>query len=408
MERLQFKTPLLIGGATTSGKHTAVKIAPAYSAGTVYVTDASKAVGIVGELMKPDSAGDYLSKLGREQETIRAEFQVASGHKLLPYPAARDKRLSIEWEPAEIAQPELIGTRVLDEVPLTEIIPYIDWTPFFHVWELRGRYPEILEKPEVGETARELFENAQALLEEIVEGKQLQARAVYGFFPASSEGDDIIVFANEKRETELARFHTLRQQQTKREGADYLALADFVAPQSSGVEDYLGVFAVTAGHNLEALVDRFKQDHDDYKAIMSQALADRLAEALAEMLHERARRECGFGKEEVFTKEELIRERYRGIRPAPGYPAAPDHSEKATLFRLLEVEERIGISLTENYAMAPAASISGLYLNHPEARYFAVGKIGEDQVSVYARRKGVSKHETERWLRPNLGYEPGR
>jgi 5-methyltetrahydrofolate--homocysteine methyltransferase len=312
--------------------------------------------------------------------------------------------MAIDWRDSDIAKPEFLGTRTLDNVSLAEIVRYIDWTPFFHAWELRGVYPSIFEKEDVGRQARDLFDNAERLLQRIVDEKLIRARAVYGFFPAASEGDDILVFSETDSESVRARFHTLRQQQEKSDGKPYLALADFLAPKDSGIGDYLGAFAVTAGHGLDEIVERFEKDHDDYQAIMAKALADRLAEALAEMLHERARQDCGFGRGEQLSKEDLIRERYRGIRPAPGYPSCPDHSEKATLFKLLRVEEETGIHLTENFAMVPPAAVSGLYLNHPEAAYFAVGKVGEDQVTDYAKRKDLSKDEAERWLRPNLGY----
>jgi 5-methyltetrahydrofolate--homocysteine methyltransferase len=289
---------------------------------------------------------------------------------------------------------------------LTEIVPYIDWTPFFHVWELRGIYPTILDRPDIGKEARELLENGEKLLDEIVQRGLLRAKAVYGFFAANAEGDDIVLFNDDQRTEELARLHTLRQQAAKSSNNPHLALADYLAPRDSGIGDYLGLFAVTAGHGTDALVKRFENDHDDYHAIMTKALADRLAEALAEMIHEQARKDCGFGKEENLSKDDLIREHYRGIRPAPGYPACPDHSEKATLFELLQAEEKAGMSLTENFAMVPPASVSGLYFNHPDAKYFAVGKIGEEQIEDYAMRKGISKKGAERWLRPNLGYEP--
>jgi 5-methyltetrahydrofolate--homocysteine methyltransferase len=408
MERLHFKVPLLIGGATTSNKHTAVKIAPTYHSGTVHVTDASRAVGVASELMRPDSKGAFLGANEQQQAEIRESYQSSVGKGLISYELAREKSYSLDWSSADIAKPEFLGIAVWEDVPLSEIVPYIDWTPFFHVWELRGTYPGILEKPGVGQEAKELFANARQLLEEIVAKKLVQARGVYGFFPANAVGDDIVCFSDDQRTTELARFHTLRQQQKKPNASTYHALADFIAPRETDLRDYLGLFAVTAGHGAAELANRFEKDNDDYSAIMTKALADRLAEALAEKLHERARRDCGFGKAEKLAKEDLIRGRYRGIRPAPGYPACPDHSEKATLFRLLEAQEKAGIHLTESFAMTPPASVSGFYFNHPEAKYFALGKIGEDQVALYASRKGISKEEAERWLRPNLGYVASR
>jgi len=409
MERRKLGLPLLIGGATTSKKHTAVKIAPAYSQGTLHVEDASRAVGVVGELMNPTLREALVSRNRSAQEAARAAY-AGGATALASFEEARARRFRIDWAPSQapkIARPDFLGVRVLDDVPLDEIVPYIDWTPLFVAWELRGVYPAILSKPDVGPAARDLFESAQALLEQIVSGKLLRARAVYGFFPAAVEGDDIIVYEGEPRDRERARLHTLRQQAVKRDGQGYLALADFVAPRGSGLADYLGAFAVTAGHGLEAVVRRFEAEHDDYNAIMAKALADRLAEALAEMLHERARRDCGFGLEENLSKEDILHQSYRGIRPAPGYPACPDHTEKQTLFDLLRAEANAGISLTETFAMIPAASVSGLYLNHPESRYFTVGKIGRDQVEDYARRKGKSRAEIERWLAPYLGYQPG-
>jgi 5-methyltetrahydrofolate--homocysteine methyltransferase len=333
-----------------------------------------------------------------EQEATRRDFE-ESTRKLVPYPDAKAKALVETAGGSSVAVPEFVGIRVIDPVPLEEILPYIDWTPFFHVWELRGIYPDILERPGMGETARELFDNARKLLDEIVAGKKLQARAAYGFFPAGRSGDDIIIYEDAGRSRERARFHTLRQQQEKRDSLPYLALADFIAPS-----DYLGAFVVSAGFGCDALAKSYEEDRDDYQSIMVKALADRLAEALAEKVHEQARRDCGFGRDETLSKEDLLRERYRGIRPAPGYPALPDHSEKATLFELLEATPNLGVELTESYAMLPAASVSGLYLNHPEAQYFSVGKIGRDQVEDYARRKGLSVEAVERWLRPNLSY----
>jgi len=381
MERRRFQVPLLIGGATTSKLHTAVKIAPRYSQPTVHVLDASRAVGVVSALLS-ESKETYVAGVRVEYEKLRQGIenrQIA----ILPLEEARKRGLKLDHDPEP---PPFTGVRVLEDVPLAEIAPFIDWTPFFQTWELRGRYPQILEEPR----AKELFDDAQELLREIVEKRLLKARAVYGIWPARREGDDIVVPG--------ARFHTLRQQQETNTGEN-LALADFVGP-----DDYVGGFAVTAGIGVDELVARFQKDHDDYNSIMTKALADRLAEALAEKLHRDVRREW-YARDEQLSSEELIAEKYRGIRPAPGYPASPDHTEKRTLFALLGAEE-LGIRLTESYAMTPAASVSGLYFAHPRARYFAVGKIGRDQVEDYARRKGMSVEEVERWLAPNLGYEP--
>ena len=401
MERQEMKVPLLIGGATTSRAHTAVKIAPSYGHDTVHVLDASRAVVTVSGLLSEEARADFVNRNRDEQAALRRAFE-QKGKKLVPYDAAKEKALSIEWSSDDIAKPEFSGARVLDPIPLGDIAGYIDWTPFFHVWEFRGLYPDLLDKPDSGPAARELFDNAQRLLLELVDGKKLTARAVYGFFPANRDGDDIIIYRDESRAAELTRLHTLRQQQEKRDGHSYLALADFLAP--AGNADYIGAFVVTAGLGADELAKQYENDHDDYNAIMVKALADRLAEALAEKIHEQARRDAGFGNQDQLSKQDLIRERYRGIRPAPGYPASPDHGEKETLFALLDAEKRIGVSLTENFAMLPAASVSGLYFNHPEAKYFSVGKIGRDQVEDYAARKEAPVAEIERWLGPYLGY----
>jgi 5-methyltetrahydrofolate--homocysteine methyltransferase len=301
-----------------------------------------------------------------------------------------------------VAAPAFLGTRLVAGLPLDEIVPYVDWTPLFHAWQMRGTYPRIFEHPEQGPVARDLFDSALRLLKRIHEEGKLHAFGVHGFFPAGSEGDDIVVFEDESRTVEAGRFHTLRQQKPKPEGEPQLALADFVAPVDSGVRDYVGAFAVTAGLGIDALVRGFEATHDDYDAIMTKALADRLAEGFAELLHERARSDWGYGRGESLSKEDLLKERYRGIRPAPGYPASPDHSEKATLFRLLDADRQTGIQLTETFAMRPAASVCGLYFSHPASRYFAVGKIGRDQLESYARRKGIAVDEAARWLASNL------
>jgi len=382
MERRAFRIPLLIGGATTSKLHTAVKIAPRFSQPTVHVLDASRAVGVVSSILS-ESREQFASGVAAEYDRLRAGVETRQ-IRILPIEDARKRAAKLDFVPEP---PPFTGVRVIDDVPLAEIVPLIDWTPFFQTWELRGRHPQILEEPR----AKELFDDAQELLREIVEKRLLKARAVYGIWPARREGDDIV--------TPEARFHTLRQQQETNTGEN-LALADFVAPAN----DFVGGFAVTAGIGVEELVARFQKDHDDYNSIMTKALADRLAEALAEKLHRDLRREW-YAKDEQLSSEELIAEKYSGIRPAPGYPASPDHTEKRTLFALLGAE-KLGIHLTESYAMTPAASVSGLYFAHPKARYFAVGKIGRDQVEDYARRKGLSVEEIERWLAPNLGYEP--
>jgi 5-methyltetrahydrofolate--homocysteine methyltransferase len=408
MEREGFKVPLLIGGATTSRAHTAVKIAPVYGQSVVHVLDASRAVGVVGRLASEDLRPAFIKENRSEQEKLRESHRRPKAQKLRSLEEARRRRLQFNWSGYTPPRPSFTGIRLTRPVPLEEIVPYIDWTPFFHVWELRGVYPRIFDQPEVGIRARELFDDAGRLLDRIVSEKLLEARSVIGFFPAASVGDDIEVYTDESRTTVQSTFHTLRQQVEKPEDEANLALADFIAPRDTGLADYLGVFAVTAGINIEGLVSRFEKEHDDYNAIMAKALADRLAEALAELTHKRARESWGYGCEEDLTHDDLIHERYRGIRPAPGYPAFPDHTEKRTLFDLLQVEQNTNVRLTENFAMYPAASVSGLYFSHPESRYFAVGKIGHDQVLDYQRRKGTEISTIERWLGPYLNYDPTR
>jgi 5-methyltetrahydrofolate--homocysteine methyltransferase len=382
MERRKFRVPLLIGGATTSKLHTAVRIAPRYDAPTVHVLDASRAVNVVSTLLS-ERRDDYMKDVRAEYTRLRDTMEQRN-ITILPLEQARKRAPKLEFRPEP---PPFTGVRVLEDVPLAEIAPYIDWAPFFQTWELRGRYPQILVEPR----AKELFDDAQKLLQEIIEKRLLKARAVYAIWPAQREGDDILVPG--------ARFHTLRQQQETNTGEN-LALADFVAPSG----DYIGGFAVTAGIGVDELVAHFQKDHDDYNSIMTKALADRLAEALAEKLHRDVRAEW-YAKDEQLTHEELIAEKYRGIRPAPGYPACPDHTEKGTLFALLGAE-KLGIHLTESFAMTPAAAVSGFYFAHPQSRYFALGKIGRDQVEDYAKRKGMTVAEAERWLGPSLAYEP--
>ena len=407
MEREGLRTPLLIGGATTSRVHTAVKIAPAYRGPVVYVSDASRAVGVAGNLMNPGLRAEFEAANRREQEEIREQHRGREPQRqLVTLAEARLRRTPIRWQAADIAKPSWLGSRVIAPFPLSEIVPYIDWTPFFHVWELRGRYPQILDDGTVGVRARELYRDAGELLQRIVAEGLLTARAVYGFLPANSDSDDILVFKDDAPSKMVAAFHTLRQQTLKPEGQYNQALADFIAPVDSGFRDYLGVFAVTTGLGADELCARFEADQDDYRSIMTKALADRLAEALAELLHKMAREDWGYGRGEQLGIEDLIREKYRGIRPAPGYPACPDHTEKQILFDLLGVEERIGIRLTETYAMLPASSVSGLYFAHPEARYFSVGKVGRDQIADYSRRKAMEESAVERWLAPYLAYDP--
>lgn len=407
MEREGFKIPLLIGGATTSRMHTAVKIAPAYSGPVLHVPDASRAAGCVSSLMRADGRDTFIEKIRTEQESLRVEhLKRMPARPLLTLEQARARKPRFEWKDAEIARPSFTGVRLVDDVSLDQIVPFIDWTPFFHVWELRGRFPGIFDDETVGEKARELWRDVHILLDEVIARRRIAVRGVYGFYPANACGDDIEVYEDESRNAKLTMFHTLRQQSEKPEGQFNYALADFIAPKASGVRDYLGVFALTAGIGVDALCQEFEREQDDYRSIMTKALADRLAEAFAEFLHKKARMDWGYGDGEDLSVEDLIHERYRGIRPAPGYPACPDHTEKRTLFDLLRVEERTGIVMTESFAMIPASSISGFYFAHPEARYFAVGKIGRDQAADYAVRKFMSLHSIERWLAPNLSYDP--
>lgn len=408
MDRRGLNLPLLIGGATTSKRHTAVKIAPAYRHETIHVMDASRAVPVVGALSQPEPRKSLSEQNRVEQETIREQFASRRAAELLTYEEALRRKLHTAWDAKHICVPEFTGRKVLPDFPLMELVPFIDWSPFFHTWEMRGRYPDLLQDPVRGPAARELLANARELLHRLIERKLIKASGVYGFFPANSEGDDIIVYGDSSRRRELARFHTLRQQKESQRGKPQLALADFVAPRSTGLVDYIGAFAVTAGEGAQELAETFDRDHDQYNSIMTKALADRLAEAFAEWLHQRARADWGYGKEEKLTPEDLIAEKYRGIRPAPGYPACPDHTEKPVLFELLGVTEATGITMTETFAMLPAASVCGLYFAHPEAHYFAVNTIGRDQVESYAARKGMSIADVERWLAPVLGYDPVR
>jgi len=406
MSRRGLKVPLLIGGATTSKRHTAVKIAPAYPHEVIHVIDASRAVPVVGNLVNPEARKALNEKNRTEQEEIRRQFESKMAADLLTYEEAVRRKIHIDWDESQISVPDFTGREILKDFPLSELVPYIDWSPFFHTWEIRGHYPTLLDDPMRGPAARELFANARELLREIVEKKLLTAHAVYSFHPANSERDDIVVYADVSRSRELVRFHTLREQKESQRGKPQLALADFIAPRESGLVDYIGAFTVTAGHGTQELAERFEKEHDPYNAIMAKALADRLAEAFAEYLHKRARLEWGYGRNENLTHEDVIGEKYRGIRPAPGYPACPDHTEKRILFDLLQAEEATGVFLTESYAMLPAASVCGLYFAHKEARYFAVSAIGKDQVDSYARRKGMPVAEVERWLSPVLGYDP--
>jgi 5-methyltetrahydrofolate--homocysteine methyltransferase len=407
MQREGFTLPLLIGGATTSRVHTAVKIAQHYEPPVIHVLDASRAVPVVGQLINPETRGEFALQNQRQQNLDREKHEASrEQRRMLTLAEARANRTPIDWATSELAAPSFTGLRVLNDFPLAELVPFIDWSPFFHAWELAGVYPRILDDAVVGEQARKLFADAQQLLAQIVNKRLLKARGVYGFWPANAVGDDIELYRDTSCAQVIATFHTLRQQAEKRSGQFNQALADFIAPRESERVDYLGAFAVTAGIGVEELCAQFERDHDDYHSIMAKALADRLAEAFAELLHQRAREEWGYSKDEQLTLENLIKERYRGIRPAPGYPAQPDHTEKRSLFDLLQAEKNAGITLTESYAMWPASAVSGLYFAHPEAKYFALGKIERDQVEDYARRKWMEVREVERWLAPNLNYEP--
>ncbi len=403
MERRHLRLPLLIGGATTSRQHTAVKIAPEYSGGVVHVLDASRAVDVVSSLLSPTQRARFLDDASRDQATLRHQYANRQQKPLLSFEAAKENRLRIDWPAADVPVPSFIGRREV-EVPLADLVPFIDWTFFFHAWELKGRVPGIFEHPEYGAAARDLYDSAQLLLKRIVEDRLLTARGVYGFWPASGDGEDIVLFTDESRARELIRFNMLRQQEPIADKRPNRSLADFVAPGDSGRRDYLGAFAVTAGLGADALVRHFEADHDDYQAIMVKALADRLAEAFAEYLHAQVRRDWGYGRDEHLTHDDFVAEKYRGIRPAFGYPACPDHSEKLKLFSLLDARA-VGIDLTEHFAMTPPASVSGLYFSNAAARYFMVGRVGADQIADYARRKGVSVEEAERWLGPNLSYD---
>ena len=406
MQREGFELPLLIGGATTSAKHTAVKIAPQYQQSTVHVLDASRSAGVVDSLLSKQLREAFDRKNREQQRQLVESFNKRQQVTLVPYTDAVERRFKTDWAAIEIPTPSFLGKRVLEDYPLDKIVPYIDWSPFFFTGELKGKYPRIFDDPTVGEEARKLYDDARRLLDEIVTKKLLQARGVYGFWPANSVGDDIAVYGESgPRKDEVTRFHTLRQQWERRGQTAFHALADFIAPIESGRKDYLGAFAVTAGHGVDELVRTFQADHDDYHSILAKALADRLAEAFAELLHEQARQDWGYGREEHLTNDDLIDEKYRGIRPAPGYPACPDHTEKRILFELLDAETEAGIQLTEGMAMWPAASVSGFYFAHPDSRYFAVDRIDRDQVESYAARKGMTIGEVERWLAPNLGYE---
>jgi 5-methyltetrahydrofolate--homocysteine methyltransferase len=407
MERQGFKVPLLIGGATTSRAHTAVKIAPHYSEPVVHVLDASRAVPVTTNLLSDEGKPAFVEQLRTDYDSLR-KAHAAPRLKVVSLATARERRTPIQWRAEDLRAPEFTGIRVLDNFPLATLREFIDWTPFFHAWGLKGVYPRIFDHAEHGAQARQIFEEGNALLDEIVAENWITARGVYGFFPASAAGDDVELYADDTRAKVLDRFHFLRQQSDRDGNEPCRSLSDFIAPQETGLADHIGAFAVTSGIGLKELCDRFRAEHDDYKAIMAETLADRLAEAFAECLHKRVREEWGYGRCEHLSNEELIQEKYRGIRPAAGYPACPDHTEKGTLWRLLDVEANTGMLLTESFAMWPGSSVSGLYFAHPESRYFSLGKIDRDQAADYSERKGMSVVEVERWLGPNLNYDPAR
>jgi 5-methyltetrahydrofolate--homocysteine methyltransferase len=405
MERQGFKLPLLIGGATTSRAHTAVKIAPHYSEPVVHVLDASRAVPVTTSLLSDEGKPAFVAQHRADYEALR-KTHAAPKLRVVSLDEARSRRTPIEWRKEDIPAPSFTGHRVLEDFPLATLRNFIDWTPLFHTWGLKGVYPRILDHDKYGAQARQIFSDANALLDTIIAKSQLTARGVYGLFPASAVGDDVELYTDESRAKVLERFHFLRQQAHKEGNEPCRSLADFIAPKETGLPDYLGGFAVTSGIGLKELCDRFRAQNDDYNAIMAEALADRLAEAFAECLHKQVRDEWGYGCQERLTNEDLIHEKYRGIRPAAGYPSCPDHTEKGALWRLLEVRANTGMMITESFAMWPGSSVSGLYFAHPDSRYFDLGKIDRDQVVDYHQRKGMSIAEVERWLGSNLNYDP--
>ncbi len=404
MERQGFKLPLLIGGATTSRTHTAVKIAPHYSEPVVHVLDASRAVPVTTSLLSEDGKAEFVTKHRAEYESLRKAHS-APRQQIVPLETARARHTPIEWRTEDLPAPTFTGVRVLDNFPLATLREFIDWSPLFHAWGLKGIYPRIFEHEEQGEQARQIFADANTLLDRIIEQNLITARGVYGLFPASAVGDDVELYTDGSRESVLQRFHFLRQQANREGSEPCRSLSDFIAPKETGLSDHIGAFAVTSGIGVRELCDRFRAENDDYNAIMAEAIADRLAEAFAECLHKRVRDEWGYGLEEGLSNEELIHEKYRGIRPAPGYPACPDHTEKGTIWHLLDVQTNTGMLITESFAMWPGSSVSGLYFAHPESRYFSLGKIDRDQVDDYHKRKGMSVAEVERWLGPNLNYD---
>ncbi|MEZ2345592.1 methionine synthase [Terriglobus sp. RCC_193] len=405
MERQNFTLPLLIGGATTSRAHTAIKIAPHYSQPVVHVTDASRAVPVTTSLLSEENRTQFIEQHHAEYEAVR-KAHAAPKQPMVSLAKARERRTPIAWKSEDIATPEFTGVRVLDNFPLETLREYIDWSPFFHAWGLKGLYPRILDDEKQGTEARELFANGNKMLDRIIAEKLLTARGVYGLFPANAVGDDVELYTDASRSEVLTHFYFLRQQAHREGNEPCRSLVDFIAPKETGLPDTIGAFAVTSGIGLKELVMKFREEHDDYSAIMAEAIADRLAEAFAEALHKQVRDEWGYGRCEGLSVEDMVREKYRGIRPAPGYPACPDHTEKGTIWKLLKVQENTGIEITESFAMWPGSSISGIYFAHPESRFFSLGKIDRDQAEDYAQRKNWTVAEVERWLGPNLGYDP--
>jgi 5-methyltetrahydrofolate--homocysteine methyltransferase len=404
MQREGFTIPLLIGGATTSRVHTAVKIAPHYKGPVIWVPDASRSVPVVSSLLSSDGRDAYVKSISEDYEKVREQHANKKGQALVSLASARKNATKLDWKKFKPTKPKLLGLGVFDDYPLDLIAQHIDWTPFFQTWDLAGKYPNILQDEIVGEAARNVFQDGQAMLARIVAEKWLKARAVIGLCPANSVGDDVEIYADDTRNKVVAKFHFLRQQAQKPSDRANYCLADFVAPKDSGAKDYFGCFAVTAGIGIDPIVAKFEKNHDDYNAIMIKALADRLAEAFAERLHLRVRKEFwGYAKKENLSNSDLIAEKYHGIRPAPGYPACPDHTEKGLLFDLLNASENAGMTLTESYAMLPTAAVSGFYFGHPDAQYFAVGKIDKDQVADYAARKHWDAPTAEKWLAPLIG-----
>jgi 5-methyltetrahydrofolate--homocysteine methyltransferase len=406
MQRLGMDIPLLIGGATTSRAHTAVKIDRAYDGPVVWVKDASRSVPTAAALLSPDRRAELMAEIKADYDSLRARHAQKSERPQLAFEKARANATPIDWSSYVPPRPATRGVHVLADYDLAELREYIDWQPFFNSWEMKGRFPDILHSPTHGEAASKLYQDAQAMLDRLIGERWVSAHGVYGIFPAASTGEDVVVYDGEDRGRERARLFALRQQGEHRDGVPNRSLADFVAPLGSGLEDWVGAFAVTAGIGLPEKVKEFKDALDDYSAILLESLADRLAEAFAERLHQRVRTEFWGYSDESLSNEDLIAERYRGIRPAPGYPACPDHTEKRTIWDLLDVERTTGIQLTESMAMWPGASVSGTYFSHPQSQYFVVGRLGRDQVADYAERKGWTMAEAERWLSPNLGYDP--